>query len=184
MKQQKQLIALAVLLIVAAGIWYIQNRGPATAPNGALVVQNVKLLAIDNPGIHWDVLQRARATEYHGGRNIFSASAPPPPQPAVTQAEARRMVGPPQPPPPQPVAWPANMQFFGYGTVPNGTARRGFFRDGEEVYIFAEGDTVLGRYRIIKINNSNLEFEELSTGRRGTTPLLEENTSTTQLNPS
>jgi len=39
------------------------------------------------------------------------------------------------------------------------------------VYVVAEGDTVLGRYRIVKINRVNLEFEELGSGRRGTTVL-------------
>ena len=59
------------------------------------------------------------------------------------------------------------MKFFGYGTVPNGTARRAFLTDGEEVYIVAEGDTLLGRYRIVKIGNATIEFEEISSGREG-----------------
>jgi len=79
----------------------------------------------------------------------------------------------PPPPPPPPVI-PPNLKFFGYGTVPNGTSRRAFFSDGDEVYIIAEGETLLGKYRIIKINNNNLEFEEVSSGRRNTTPLVEE----------
>ena len=73
-----------------------------------------------------------------------------------------------------PLVWPSNLKFFGYGTVPNGTARRAFFEDGDDVFIFSEGESVLGRYRILKINNTNLEFEELATGRRGTTPLMED----------
>ena len=59
------------------------------------------------------------------------------------------------------------MKFFGYGNVPNNTARRAFLEDGDEVYIINEGDTLMGRYKILKINNASLEFEEVGSGRRG-----------------
>ena len=62
---------------------------------------------------------------------------------------------------------PADMKFFGYGTVPNGTPRRAFLSYQDDVLIVSEGDTLIGRYRIIKINNATLEFEELATGQRG-----------------
>jgi hypothetical protein len=46
--------------------------------------------------------------------------------------------------------------------------------DGDDVFIVGEGDTLLGRFRIVKINNANLEFEEIATGRRNTITLQEE----------
>ena len=76
-------------------------------------------------------------------------------------------MGPVQPPPPPPPSLPANVKFFGYGTVPNGTAKRAFLSDGEQVIIVGEGETLLGKYRILKIGNANLDFEEIATGRRG-----------------
>jgi len=66
------------------------------------------------------------------------------------------------------------MKFFGYGTVPNGTSKRAFLTDGEEVFIVGEGDTLLGRFRILRIGNANLEFEEIDTGRRNSTTLDEQ----------
>ena len=66
------------------------------------------------------------------------------------------------------------MKFFGYGTVPNGTSKRAFLSDGEEPFVVAEGDTLLGRFRILKINNASLEFEEISSGRRNSIPLDEQ----------
>jgi hypothetical protein len=66
------------------------------------------------------------------------------------------------------------MKYFGYGTIPNGTLRRAFLSDGDDVFIVGEGDTLLGRFRIVKINNANLEFEEIATGRRNTITLQEE----------
>lgn len=52
-----------------------------------------------------------------------------------------------------------------------GASRRAFLADGEAVYIVAEGDIVLGRYSIVKINHTTLEFEETSSGRHGTASL-------------
>jgi hypothetical protein len=48
-----------------------------------------------------------------------------------------------------------------------GSSRRAFLTNGDSVYVAAEGDTLLGRYRIIKIGRANVEFEEISTGRHG-----------------
>ncbi len=81
----------------------------------------------------------------------------------------------PQPPAaPTQAFLPQNLKYFGYGTVPKGTARRAFFTDGDDVYIVTEGDTLLGRYRILKVGNANLEFQEISSGLHGTTPLEEQ----------
>ena len=82
--------------------------------------------------------------------------------------------GPVVQPPPPPPSLPPTMKFFGYGTIPNGTARRAFLSDGDDVYIVAEGDTLLGKYRIVRIGNANLDFEEVGSGRRGSATISEE----------
>jgi hypothetical protein len=53
-------------------------------------------------------------------------------------------------------------------------ARRAFLSDGVVVFIVAEVETVLGRYRILRITNTGLDFEEISSGRRASAPLEEE----------
>jgi hypothetical protein len=178
MKQQRQLLALVALLVVAAGLWYFlyfRKDGAAPGTSNVAAARKNDLMAIDNPELHWPELARAQKTEYQVGRNIFSKEAAPPPQ---TVAENRKQlpldIGPKPKPPDPPLVLPPNLKFFGYGTVPNGTARRAFFSDGEDVIIVAEGETLLGRYRIVKVNNTSLEFEELSTGRRNTAPLVED----------
>jgi len=178
MKQQQQFVILAVLVAAAAAVWYFETRKPEAVAGNSASSANAKLLAIDNPEIHWPELQRARQMEYKSsGRNPFSKEAAPPAAAPAAVAQHHTPAGPPLPPPEPPLAWPSNLKFFGYGTVPNGTARRAFFEDGDDVFIFSEGESVLGRYRILKINNTNLEFEELATGRRGTTPLMEDQAS-------
>jgi hypothetical protein len=131
-------------------------------------------LAVDNPELQRDKLTRSRSTEYKGtGRDLFSELAPPPPQPVQAQV-VKQPVGPVVPPPPPAPALPANLKFFGYGTIPNGTAKRAFLSDGDQIYIVGEGDTLLGKFRVVKIGNANLDFEEIASGRRGTTSLTDE----------
>ena len=175
MKQKKQLALLAVLLLTAGVIWFLyfdRDRPIETAYAGS-AAQNYQLLSVENPQLHTDRLKRARETEYKStGRNIFSLtpSAPPPPPPPPPDDRKGGSSDPPPPPPPPTLP----LKFFGYGTVPYGSARRAFFTDGEEVYVVAEGELLLNRFRILKVGNASLEFEEVSSGRRGTAILEEQ----------
>jgi len=178
MKQKKELAVLLVLLAVAGSVWYwFFFRQKPIAPSGAVAVtQNYRLLSVENPAPHKDRREAARKAEYKSnGRNIFSAIAPPPPSKDPGKvAIARGPIGPQPDPIPPPPTIPPNVHFFGYGTVPNGTARRAFFTDGEDVYIVSEGEVLLNRLRILKVHNASLEFEEVSSGRRGTANLAEQ----------
>jgi hypothetical protein len=178
MKQQKELAVLVALLAIAGSIWYwFFFRQKPIAPSAAVVgTQNYRLLSVENPAPHIDPRERNRKVEYKSrGRNIFSPIAPPPPsQTPVQVARKREPAGPQIEPPPPPPEIPANMHFYGYGTVPNGTSRRAFFTDGEDVFIVAEGEVFLNRFRILKIKNASLDFEEVSSGRHGTKALEEQ----------
>ena len=179
MKQKKQIAVLAVLLLilVVVGYFYFDNDKPVVTPDAGSVAQNYKLLPVDNLSLHTGPVGNARKTEYKSsGRNIFSREIPPP---VPTKADIekankkrdddnRRIA---EQPPPLPQVSKLPVKFFGYGTVPNGTARLAFFNDGDDVYIVKEGELLMNRFRIIKINNANLEYEEVSSGLRGTAPL-------------
>lgn len=180
MKQKQQVIVLAVLVVVAALIWSFEWRTKTPSMQTATIIQYPKVLAVENPQIRWSELERAQKTEYRSnGRNPFSMIAAPTPQEIQAKAnddKLKKLPPPPPPPPPPPTRafLPPNLKYFGYGTVPNGTPRRAFFTDGEEVYVVTEGDTLLGRYRILRVGNSNLEFQEISSGLPGTAPLEEQ----------
>lgn len=178
MKQRNLALLLIVLLVVAGIVWAWELRPPsATAGTGSLA-QNYSPLAVENPALHWWKLDASRRTEYKGsGRNPFSESAPPPQETPVVPKPGPKPGDPGyvEPPPPAPQL-PANVKFFGYGTVPVGTGRLAFFTDGNDVFITGEGDVLLGRYRIIRIGNANLEFEEVGTGRRGAATLEDQGT--------
>lgn len=179
MKQKRQLAALAALMLIAAVIWvfYFRNERPVVTADNAPIAQSIRLLSVENPQLHWSALEKARKTEYKGtGRNPFSAIAAPPPalpHPKPKPEPELPKVDIPPPPPPPPTL-PPNMKFFGYGTIPNSNSRRAFFSNGEDIYVVTEGEVLLNQYRILKINNASLEFEEVSTGRRGTAPLVEQ----------
>jgi hypothetical protein len=177
MNERNKRIMLAALIVVAALVWWYERGGSsvasATAQDGEM---SYKPLGVENPALQRDKQHASQKTEYKsGGRDLFSAIAPPPPQEVQKAAqEARRFQGPTIPPPPPPPTLPGNMKFFGYGTIPNGTAKRAFLSDGDNIYIVGEGDTLLGKFRVTKIGNANLDFEEIASGRHGSTQLTEE----------
>jgi hypothetical protein len=182
LSEKRKFLALVVLLAIAGLIWtFVLNK--QSNDSQQVFALDGKLLAVENPQIHWAELKRAQQTEYTtNGRNPFSMIKPPTQQEVKSQqavvaaAAPKQFVGPkplPPPPPPPPAQLPANLKFFGYGTVPIGSPRRAFFTDGDAVYIVPEGDLLLGRFRILKVGNTNIEFQEISTGQHGTAPLEE-----------
>lgn len=177
MKRNQQIIALVALAAVALLVWSFEWNKHTPAMRSAASIENYKVLAVANPQIHWQELERAQKTEYKSnGRNPFSVIAPPSSQEikaAQKKAAETKPAVPPPPPPPTVAVLPPNLKYFGYGTVPTGSPRRAFLTDGDDIYIVTEGDTLLGRYRILKVGNTNLEFQEISSGLLGTTPLEE-----------
>ncbi len=176
MKQKQQIIVLIVLVSWPARMGLeLRNQAPPT--NGELHSRTTSPLGEDNPQIRWAEFKRAQETEYKSnGRNPFSMIALPP---AEDPNKPKPTIVPPQPvvqvaPQDLVAKLPPNLKYFGYGTIPKGTPRRAFITDGEEIFIVSEGDTLLGRYRILKVGNANLEFQEISSGLHGTTPLEEQ----------
>jgi hypothetical protein len=179
MKQKQQIIVLVLLVVVAGLVWGLELHKQAPAVLTASFIEDYKPLGEDNPRIRWEELDRAQKTEYKSnGRNPFSPNAPPSLADVKRENDAKLHQPPPLPPPPPPpptrAQAPPNLKYFGYGTVPNGSPRRAFITDGEDIFIVSEGDTLLGRYRILKVGNSILEFQEISSGLPGTMPLEEQ----------
>jgi hypothetical protein len=175
MTEKTKGLVLAGLIGVAALVWYYEGRGPSLeATARAEAGYNYRPLAVENPELQRSKLDASRKTEYKGGRRDLFSEVAPPPEVQAQVAKKRLDYTVQQPPPPPPPALPASLKFFGYGTIPNGTAKRAFLSDGEQIYIVGEGETLLGKYRVVRIGNANLDFEEIATGRRGSTTLTEE----------
>jgi hypothetical protein len=173
MNQKTKIAMLPVLVLAAAGVWYYDSKGPSFEDRTSLLTTKpYSPLPVPNPALQRWKLDASRRTEYKSsGRDLFSEVLAPPHVPK-RQRDPDPVPQPPLEPPPP--SLPANMKFFGYGTVPNGTSKRAFLSDGEEVWIVGEGDTLLGRFRILRISNASLEFEEVGSGRRNSTSLEEQ----------
>jgi hypothetical protein len=175
MKQGTKIAILAALILVAAAVFYFDTKGPSFsgAKLSLFTSKSYPPLPVENPELQRWKLETSRRTEYKSsGRDLFSDTLPAAPAPKIVpRAVDPSPIVAQEPPPP---TLPANMKYFGYGTVPNGTSKRGFLTDGEDVFIVGEGDTLIGRFRILKIGNTSLEFEELGSGRRNSAPLDEQ----------
>jgi hypothetical protein len=132
-------------------------------------------IAVENPALKLELLERLKKLQYQGShRNIFSSVAPPPesavPPPVTAPPPVATLPGLSGP---APLVVPAS--FYGFVTDAQTGMRRAFFMEGENVYIIAVGEMLLGRYRLIQIGNSSVELEETSTGRRATLTMEEPN---------
>lgn len=175
MTSKTQMIILISLVALLALVLFLNRSDTSTATNlpGGSSYRS-PLITVDNPRLQIEKIESVQESEYAGThRNVFSAAAPPPTaaQAAAAAAEAAKpqMVGPMPPPPPPPVTLP--VKFFGYAADGQGNHRRAFFTNGEEVYIVAEGEMLLGHFRVLRIGNDQVEFEDTTAGRRGTQPI-------------
>lgn len=167
-KQQKELIVLAALVVIAGAFWYFHVGRPGAANSGSSANNYTQINAQDYGRILVD-LTKAQGTEYKSaGRNIFVMGAMP--VEVAKQGPVKppfRNQGPMKEPPPPPPELP--WVFFGYGTVPTGGARQAFLKENPEdvVHIVSEGDVVLNHLRILHIGNDRIEFEDTNTGLKG-----------------
>ena len=175
MSRRNQLILLGALfavLLVSAFYFYRSFSPSDETPKPVAVDERFTPLDVDNPALRTDILQRFLALEYKGvHRSIFSATLPPPPAPPASKQAAKAAPQPPPGPPPLTV----DAKYFGYVSDTGGSHRRAFFAtsNNEDVFIAGEGDTLMGRFRVVKITNTTADVEEVSSGRRATLTLEE-----------
>jgi len=173
--KQKRIILLAGLGVVFLYVIYISNRPSEIAQVVSSADEKFRPIAVENPALKLELLERLKKLQYQGShRNIFSSVAPPPesavPPPVIAPPPITAPGGPSGP---APLVVPAT--FYGFVTDARTGMRRAFFIEGENVYIIAVGEMLLGRYRLIQIGNSTVELEETSTGRRATLTMEEPN---------
>jgi hypothetical protein len=179
MKQKRQLIALIVLGGIAAVVWSFEWRGDPSNSDPYNILAKYEPLGEKSQSLHWGELELAQKTEYKSsGRSLFTAVAVPaaadPAHPIKPVEKPFEPQGPPAPKPgPTTSSLPPNLKYFGYA-IPKGEPRKAFFTDGEATWVLKEGDTLAGRFRIVHINNNNVEFQEISSGLPGKTPLEEQ----------
>jgi hypothetical protein len=173
-KQQKERIALAVLLVVAVFVWFFYVRTPKVTSGMENLATNYTPINAQDYSVIFKEMGESQSTVYKSsGRNIFVAGAAPAENTTVAAGkpveQARPPVGPmPPPEPPVPVL---TMKFFGYGSLPTSGPRRAFLLDGEDIHIVQEGDTVQNHIRITHIGNDRIEYEDTVTGKKNSNTL-------------
>jgi hypothetical protein len=124
-----------------------------------------------DPRLKLGLLEMAENTDYAGtGRNIFQdqaepvipkpiAPAMPKPQPTAPQAYT--------PPPPPPI----NLRYFGFANNSGSPVRKAFLSNGDDVFVAAEGDIVNRRYKILRINPTSIEIQDVLSNNTQSIPL-------------
>jgi hypothetical protein len=166
MRRRVEITALFLLLLVLGFVFYLNFRPSAGRATVSIAQDRFVPVDVDNPALRMDILRRFLALEYKGvHRNIFSATLPPPPP---SSKNARVSPGPQVPAGPPPLNIDA--KYFGYVSDAQGNHRRAFFasNDNENVYIAGEGDTLMGRFLVVRVTNTTADVEEIASGRRVT----------------
>ncbi len=165
MSERAKVVLLALLgVVLAAVVFYMYVGGTSLAVGaGSSDSDAYQPIDVENPALHLDRIERLRKLDYKPtGRDIFSAELPPPPR----KPEAPRALPPAGPNlPPEPPPFSPPFKYYGYSEDVVTKKRSGFFTNGEEVFIAAEGDLVQAKYRIVSVTPGTAEIEEVSTGR-------------------
>jgi len=173
-KQKIEISVLVGLLVVGALVYFFNRSQIAGGMPRVSADAKFVPLSVQEPQLRLDLLAKLQKEEsLSAHRNIFNATPPPPPpKPGTNPDGTSKVVGPPVPPPIPPVQVPG--EFFGYAVrpAPSGT-RFGFFKNGDDVLVVAEGDKFLSNYRLIHIGNDSADVEEISSGRHARVAMVQ-----------
>ncbi len=109
-RQRKQIYWLIGLLAIVPIAYFLNRNSGPTVNTTSSADRKFQPLAVEDPRLHLDLLDRVRKEEYTGThRDIFSLEAPPPP---VPKDDPNRRA--PHPQPPQPPAFAAGARNSGH----------------------------------------------------------------------
>ena len=187
-ESRNKIIVLAVLLLVAAFLFPRIFSGKPAQPvtvaapakparKGAvarttgkkLLQRKGTVITSLDPTLRFDWLRSSEDQEYTGGkRNIFEPRSEEMPRPIDDGTKSAHIAPPPPLLPPGPP--PIPIKFFGFATE-QGTAKRVFLSNGDDVLIGKEGEIIARRYRIVKINGNSVEIEDVLNNNKQVIPL-------------
>jgi hypothetical protein len=173
---RRQLAVLVALLAVLGVLGYRQLAGTSrtTAPasnqtrRAAAPAQNGSPLA-GAPDVHLDALNTERPKPAEAERNLFrfKPKAPPPPPAMVSRPVAPENTTPPPISAGPPTTPPIALKFI--GTMNSEGKTIAVLTDGQGPPMFGiEGQTIAGRYRILRIGAESIEMSYLDGRGRQT----------------
>jgi hypothetical protein len=135
-----------------------------------------------DPILRLDLLGKVQGVELAGGsRNLFQYGPPPVkaelkgpepkvvPQPVAPVLRTGDEPKPVAPPPP-----PINLKYYGFSTARSSGRKMAFFLDGDVISVAAEGETVMKRYRVVRIGVNSVLMEDTESKRQQSLPLTED----------
>jgi len=171
MREWKKLAGLLVLVAVLVAVNVYRPSSPAptgvtagvTSPTGRSRTRAEG--RIPDARLQLERLERSnRVAAADIERNIFEYGTAPAPPRRVGKPQVEQ----PAPPPPEPRP---SLRFFGFAEGGAAGHPRALLTDGEEIYIASEGDLVLSRYRLLRVQSSSVEVEDITRKRRWVLPL-------------
>jgi hypothetical protein len=126
-----------------------------------------------DPRLKLGLLELSENTDYAGtGRNIFQDQAEPEiPKPIADGFKPKPQPTPPPGPPPIPPPPPINLRYFGFANNSGSPVRKAFLSNGDDVFVAAEGDIVNRRYKILRINPTSIEIQDVLSNNTQSIPL-------------
>jgi hypothetical protein len=169
------LATLGVALVALLGYWMWPSASPSPAPSNQARDRRARQTAGQTTPESLEVrlgsLTQPPPEPSDAERNPFRFQPKPPPAPppsAFTPPPSQQQPPPVQPP--QPVGPPPiPLKYFALIDAPGGKIAG--LTDGRAVYKGREGDTIEGRYRIVKIGVESVVMEYLDGSGRQTIPL-------------
>lgn len=175
-RRERLLIVVAGAVALAAALYvWLQGSSPATtAAAGGPVAATA---GPDLPRIGLDRLSQRPAPVTIGRRDIFDFAAPPAPMadpnappapPPTTVAVAPTPVPTPIGPPPLP---PVNVKYIGSVEAEKGPKIAFFLTEQKEVLTGQVGDTVMNRFKVVRIGIESVDVQDLGSGQTRRLPL-------------
>ena len=166
-KRQREMALAAIAVVIAAvAVYRVMSSGsevstrshPIDAPAPRPQPPKGQITSVD-----LDALNAPRPEVVDARRNPFRFKPPPPPPPAPVRPVASQPTDPAAPPPPPRIA----LKFIGVLESLK-TGRVAVLSDNRGIYQGREGETIEGRYRIVRIGVESIDLAYLDGRGRQT----------------
>jgi hypothetical protein len=169
-----------IVLVAAAGLalvlaLYLWRNAQPSAATVAAGPRAATPAGGELPRIGLDRLTRPSEAATVGRRDTFDFGAPPappvtaaPPPPPPTLAAAPTPIPTPAGPPPPP---PANVKYIGSVEAEKGPKVAFFLTEQKEVLTGQVGDTVMNRFKVVRIGIESVDIQDLGSGQLRRIPL-------------
>jgi hypothetical protein len=174
-KRERVVVMAGGALALALGLYCWLHGQPATTTVAAGPRARAAAGVPDLPRIGLDRLSQRPPPVVVGRRDIFDFGRPPatpvpetpPPTPTPAIAEAPPVPLPTGPPPPPPV----NVKYIGSVEAQKGPKIAFFLTEQKEVLTGQVGDTVMNRFKVVRIGIESVDVQDLGSGQLRRIPL-------------